>query len=398
MPPSNSSTSNSNPPEVSLGKMGNKVVGGKPDKSPVVRVVYILLWIALWLVVMDVAMNVMFAYPKAPNAKPSRLQQYFEYGRSTEGKIRYMVGDTNQTTASVSLAGWMDDGKTRPTTAAKPGGTLVAVYGQSFTQHACNTWAKQNDSLTMRMILGPGAPLNHSYSQFLEDRDKHDAKVCVLGILASSLPYLDTIAGMTWSFERPYTFMFPRYSVIDGKLNVIDPTIHSMQQFRDTLNDPTAWSQLLKYVSKHDAFFDSTTFNVCITDQSAIARMTRRAWGQRHMQAMQTRYHTKDGFNPKTGIADTARYLVVDWAKKVREDGRLPIIYVINDLGFDDHLYQVLGQTLKDNGIAYVSTHTYAPTDVLSNFQTDGHFVHAVDEITAQKFDAIFKASMPVNQ
>ncbi|HAI12026.1 MAG TPA: hypothetical protein DCM28_10005, partial [Phycisphaerales bacterium] len=118
--------------------MGNDVVDGKPGKSPVVRVAYVLLWIALWLVVMDVAMNVMFPYPKSPNAKPSRLQQYFEYGRSTEGKIRYMVGQTNNTTASVSLAGWMDDGKTRPTTAAKSGGTLVAVYGQSFTQHACN--------------------------------------------------------------------------------------------------------------------------------------------------------------------------------------------------------------------------------------------------------------------
>ena len=181
---------------------------------------------------MDVAVNVMFAYPKTPDAKPSRLQQYFEYGRSTEGKIRYMVGDTNNTTASVSLAGWMDDGRVRPITAAEPKGILVAVYGQSFTQHAANAWAKQNDQLTMRMILGPGAPLNHSYASYLEDRDKHDAKVCLLGILASSLPYLDTVAGMTWSFERPYTFMFPRYTVNQGKLSVIDPTIHSMGQFR----------------------------------------------------------------------------------------------------------------------------------------------------------------------
>tara|TARA_Y100001978_G_scaffold185873_1_gene185188 strand:- start:416 stop:766 length:351 start_codon:yes stop_codon:yes gene_type:complete len=111
------------------------------------------------------------------------------------------------------------------------------------------------------------------------------------------------------------------------------------------------------------------------------------------MQAMQSHYHTKDGFNPKTGIANTARYLVVDWAKKVREDGRLPIVYVINDRGFADHLYQELGQTLEDNHIPYVSTHTYAPTDDLSNFQSDGHFVHAVDEITAQKFDAIYRTS-----
>ena len=384
MPPFNSSTPNFDSPNGEV----------KTGKSALICAAWLMLWILLWLAAMDIGINVLFPYPKAPDAQPSRLKQYFEYGRSTEGKIRYMVGDTNDNTASVSLAGWMDDSKTRPTTATKPDGTLIAVYGQSFTQHACNTWAKQNDSLTMRMILGPGAPLNHSYAMYLEDRDKHDAKVCVLGILASSLPYLDTIAGMTWSFERPYTFMFPKYTVVDGKLNVIDPTIHSMQQFRDTLNDPAKWQQLVSHVSEHDAFFDATTFNACMTDQSAIGRMLRRAWGQRHMQAMQAKYHTADGFNPQTGITDTARFLVVDWAKKVREDGRLPIVYVINDRGFADHLYQELGDTLKEYNIPFVSTHAYAPAADLANFQSDGHFVHAVDEITALKFEAIVQDAL----
>lgn len=388
MPPSSSSTSSSNP--------------GKPDtghqtlrKSPVLRAAYVLLWTVLWLAVMDVAVNVMFAYPKAPDARPSRMQQYFEYGRSTEGKIRYMVGKTNADTASVSLAGWMDDGKTRPTTAEKSDGLLVAVYGQSFTQHACNQWAKQNDKLTMRMILGPGAPLNHSYSQYLIDRDKHDAKVCVLGILASSLPYLDSIAGMTWSFEKPYTFMFPRYSIADGKLQAIDPTIRSMQQFRDTLNNPATWQGLLDHVRKHDAFFDPLSFDANPMDQSAMGRMLRRAWGQRHTQAIAANYHSDAGFNPDTHIADVARYLVIDWARMVREDGRLPIVYVINDRGFADHLYQELGPSLEANNIPYVSTHVYAPAADLSNFQPDGHFIHAVDQITAQKFDTILKAAFP---
>jgi hypothetical protein len=322
------------------------------------------------------------------------LQQYFEYGRSTEGKMRYMIGNTNATTASVSLAGWMDDDKVRPTTAEKPDGTLIAVYGQSFTERACDAWAKQNDRLTMRMILGPGAPLNHSYAQYLVDRDKHDAKVCVLGVLASSLPYLDTIAGMSWSFERPYSFMFPRYQINDGTLQVIDPTIHSMQQFRETFNDPTAWHKLLGHVREHDAFFDPITFEACFTDQSTIMRILRRAWGQRHMQAMQAYYHTVHGFNPDTDLGDVARYLVVDWAKKVRDDGRLPIVYVINDRGFADHLYLELGSVLEENHIPYVSTHTYAPDGDLSNFQSDGHFVHAVDEITASKFQAIFESSL----
>ncbi|MBL4701690.1 MAG: hypothetical protein JKX85_10580, partial [Phycisphaeraceae bacterium] len=367
--------------------------------SPVVLAACVLLWTLLWLGAMDVAVNVMFAYPKTPDAKPSRLQQYFEYGRSTEGKIRYMVGDTNNTTASVSLAGWMDDGRVRPITAAEPKGILVAVYGQSFTQHAANAWAKQNDQLTMRMILGPGAPLNHSYASYLEDRDKHDAKVCLLGILASSLPYLDTVAGMTWSFERPYTFMFPRYTVNQGKLSVIDPTIHSMGQFREALNDPTRWSQLKTYVHKQDTFFDPLTFNANVSDHSVIARMLKRAWGQRHMQMMRAAYHTNRGYNTQSGIAQTARFLVVDWAQKVRADGRLPIVYIINDRGYWDHLYQELGSTLDQHGIAYVSTHEYAPADDLSNFQSDGHFIHAVDQITAQKFQTILDESFaPVMQ
>jgi len=362
-------------------------------KSPVLGAGYVLLWTILWLVTMDVVVNMRFAYPTAPDAMPSRVQQYFEYGRSTEGKLRYMIGDTNQTTSSVTLAGWMDDGKVRPTSAEKPGGTLVGCYGQSFTEHACDAWAKQNDMLTMRVIGGPAAPLNHSYAAYLADRRKHDAKVCVLGVLASSLPYLDTISGMTWSFERPYSFMYPRYLLNDGKLRVVDPTIHSMEQFRKTFSDPIAWPRLLDHIGNYDAFFDLVIVKANITDQSAIMRMIRRAWGQRHMRDMLAHYHTAQGFNPTTDLGDVARYLVVDWAKKVREDGRLPIVYVINDRGFKDHLYQELRSVLRENHISYVSTHAYAPAEEFSNFLPDGHFVHAVDEMTAQRFQAIIDKS-----
>lgn len=388
MPPSSSSTSSSNTPAEAT----------RNSKSAYKRAAWVVLWTLLWLMVMDIAVNVMLPYPKDADAKPSRMQQYFEYGRSTEGKLRYMVGDTNADTASVSLAGWMDDDKIRPTVTDKEDGLLVAVYGQSFAQHACNTWATINDKLTMRMILGPGAPLNHSLSLYLNDRDKHQAKVCVLGVLASSLPYLDTIAGMTWSFERPYTFMYPRYTFTDGKLQVVDPTIHSMAQFRQTFNDPLAWSKLLSHVREHDAFFDPVTFDACITDHSVIARMLRRAWGQRHMQTMQAYYHGKDGFNEQTDIVQTAQFLVADWAKKVREDRRLPIVYVINDRGYSDHLFKVLSPTLEAEHIPYVSTHDYAPDSDLSNFQSDGHFTHAVDEITAQKFQDILQTYLSENR
>ncbi len=347
----------------------------------------------LWLIVFDIAIGVLFARQADPTVRPGVLPQYFDYGRSIAGKVRFMVGETDQTTASVCIAGWPDDGVDRPTEAASKDGTLVAVYGQSFAQRASQTWARQNPKLTLRIIAGPGAPLSYAYDRYLQDRHNHHAKIVVVGVLASAIPHLDTITAMTWNFERPPTYMYPRYQIRNNQLTQFEPPIRTLAQFREVLKAPLQWDDLLQKIQEHDGFYDSFVFHDNLVDRSVIGRLIRRAWGQRQQHRVNARYHTAQGYRPETGVIQTAQALLTEFAQAIRNDDRTPIILLLNDRGFDDHLYQEVAPLLRQKGIPFVSTHAYAPAKVLSNFLPDGHFIPSVDEITAQKMQAIYEAS-----
>ena len=50
--------------------------------------IFFVMWTFLGLLVIDVFINYTLAYPNDPKfTNPSRLQLYFEYGRSAEGQL-----------------------------------------------------------------------------------------------------------------------------------------------------------------------------------------------------------------------------------------------------------------------------------------------------------------------
>src|SRR5262245_54777766 len=83
------------------------------------------------LVMIDVGISWSFRMPASPRTVPTALQQYFDYGRSVEGKLRRMIGMTVDDTAPIADAGWLDD-HSRGVRESLPGKIHVAVYGQSF--------------------------------------------------------------------------------------------------------------------------------------------------------------------------------------------------------------------------------------------------------------------------
>src|SRR6185437_6243503 len=112
----NSSTSSSDPAgpsEATVGQRGFVTFG----------------WSVLCLLMLDVAINLLFAYPDDPkNLKPGGPALYFDYGRSMEGRLRRATRSDPSQTAPITLAGWY-----RPLTAverpAKPGSAEVTIYG-----------------------------------------------------------------------------------------------------------------------------------------------------------------------------------------------------------------------------------------------------------------------------
>src|SRR5579864_4135598 len=71
------------------------------------RVFVVLLWTIGGLVVIDVAVGLTLRLPADARSEGSSLQNYFNYGRSIEGKLRYLVGRTPEEDAPIVKAGWL---------------------------------------------------------------------------------------------------------------------------------------------------------------------------------------------------------------------------------------------------------------------------------------------------
>ncbi len=357
--------------------------------QPIRRAILTGLWTLFFLLILDYSINLFFPYPADPLAQPHNpFQVYFEYGRSVEGKLSHMLGPTDEQSSAITQSGWLNQERwqnssfpTRP----EPGDDLLmAVYGMSFSEHVAKEVNALDSKITTRIIGGPSAPPNFSYAAYLLDREAHQANIVVLGILASSVKGLRTLNGMTWQFEVPAPYSYPRYKLEDGKLKATMPKINSLAELRTAFHQPTLWHDYVKQLQENDEYYSPFLFSHNFLDNSAIIRMARRAFAQRHQENLASQvYSKKDGFNPEVDVP-VLRAIATEFAATVKADGKLPILLLFNDKGHADHLYQALKPTLESNSIPFISTHTIAPAADLRNFVADGHFNKSVDQKIGQ--------------
>lgn len=345
------------------------------------------LWFLGFLLLFDIAINILFPYPSDPrNTSPGQLNLYFDYGRSTESKINRQVGPTDATSAPIAQAGWLNPQEWKPLPARpkKTENLLIACYGMSFSNQVCEAMKAIDPHLDLRMIAGPGSPPNHSFAAYTLDRGHHQAGVAIWGILASSVKGLSTMSGMTMGSEVPPPFTFPKYFIEDGKLQAIWPDIQSLEKLRVAKQNHQQWKEFVTQLREHDRFFDPFVFEHNFLDNSAMVRMLRRVWTQRHQGKLTEQIYTAEGFKQNWPELDTLRLMVKEFAATARADNKLPIILLLNDRGYNDHLYQVLKPALEEASIPYVSTHTIAPASNLNNFVGDGHFTPSANKLIAK--------------
>jgi hypothetical protein len=343
----------------------------------------VLLWTFAFLALFDVAVNLAFPYPDPSSARtPTALQQYFDYGRSAEAKVRRIVGETDDTTLPIGLAGWLDpeSWKGIPTQPEHDDGVLVAIYGMSFAFHIGEALQEFEPRVTLRRIGGPGAPPNHSYCAYTIDRDSHEAPVVMLGILASSIRFMPTVTGATGFFERPYPYTYPTYAVREDGLRAIWPPVRSLEDLRVAVREPAQWDVFETFLKAHDAYYSPLLFKENWSDRSATLRMLRRAWFQHNNLAFLNSIHGSEGFDEDADFVPVLRAIVTNFADTARGDGALPVIALIQDSGYDDHLYRLLHETLDANDIPYISTHAICPATDRANFVSDGHFTHEANQ------------------
>ncbi|MBR8836306.1 MAG: hypothetical protein DSM106950_20365 [Stigonema ocellatum SAG 48.90 = DSM 106950] len=361
---------------------------GRSTGKAIGKSIAIGLWIIFFLLVIDVAVNFLFPYPSDPRiSSHNQLSVYFNYGRSLEGKLSQMVGATDESSSALTQAGWIDPDSWKklhlPTTRATGEDRLVAIYGMSFSNEVGAAIKEINSKITLRMIAAPAAGPNYSFAAYNQDRGRHQADVVILGVLASSVKALKTMNGMTWQFEMPAPYTYPRYFLEDDLLKEVSPKISSLAQLRATLASRQQRDAFLAQLRDYDEFFDSFLFEQNFLDNSAIVRMIRRAWAQRHQKAIEQKIHNSHGFNPENEIP-VLRKIVTEFAATAQKDGKMPIVLLFNDRGYDDHLFRALEPTLKSASIPYVSTHKIAPATNLDNFLPDGHFTTSVNKKIAE--------------
>jgi hypothetical protein len=371
MHPHSSSTSSSEP-----GGAGGGEARPAPRGRDLREAIVVAAWTLLFLATGDIAVNRLFPRSRDPRTPPrSQLHTYFNYGWSIESKLRWAIGPTDQTSASLMTAGWVDREVARVNAEPKaaPGDLDVSFYGMSFSAQIGEAMAKLDHGIHTRLLGGPSASANHSYAIYQVDRGG-PSQVVVLAVLASTVQGLVTNNGATWMFEGPAPFTYPRYMPTEAGLVTEWPMVRTLDEYRARLADPAGWDAFVAQLRETDGFYNGFLFRHDIGDYSAIVRMVRRAVAQRWQTTRAAQVHGPSGYNPDSPAVASLRGVVAAFAADARRDGKRPVVLLLENMGYRDHLERILEPVLDRDQIAFLSTHPIAPDTDVRNFVADGHF------------------------
>jgi hypothetical protein len=353
------------------------------DKMRLRRVggaVYVAVWVVIGLVVIDILINLVLAYPTDPKVtNPSRLRLYFEYGRSTEGQLARMTRRDRLATAPITLSGWYEPLEVGEFP-AKSQGSIVTFYGMSHAVRLAHALGRTSDRLIPRTVGAPGAPSNWSYGAYLRDRGGGKSRAVVLAFMSHSLPMITSLSAMTWSFDLPMPYTTDRFFVDNDQLRVVHPPYASFERYVESFNDPAKWSSLREIFAKNDAMYNSFIMRANILDHSSLFRLVRRAYGQRFLRSSRRAVLDHSGFREDSEQVKVARAIVREFARQARHDGVIPVIFIVNNRGYSDHLFKALSPVLQADNIPYLSSHTVVAPDDPRGYLPDSHFTDEVDD------------------
>jgi hypothetical protein len=330
-------------------------------------------WMLFALTLFDISLGVIFRNPADPRVEPSKIQRYFDYGRSIEGKLHALVKPDDGRSAPIVVAGWIDK-ECHRTVANAAGSIGISIFGNSFSGQLADVLSQ---FVSVESYLGPGAPPNHSYACFVKENSfggDHN-QVQIMGITASSLSRMESIWGTTTSYEYPQPFTFPRYRLgPDGELTSHEPSVRSPDDLRRILSDHTSWNAWLSELEAEDYFYVRGLVAADLADKSVIGRMIRRGFGQSISRKRAAMLRGEDGKINAQEIVKVLPKLISKFAERARGSGQRPIIVLFEEYGQGGVLMRILGDTLVNEQIEYVSSANIVATSDARNYAADGHF------------------------
>jgi hypothetical protein len=357
-----------------------------------------LLWIVAYLAVFDIAINIVFRYPKDPrNISPSTLQQFFEYGRSVEGKLVRMTRKTEEESAPIVATGWLRDPRVKTFSNIQAGANnpVVTVYGMSHSVQLAEDMAKIDKSLAVRSFGAPGAVPTWSYAAYLSDRERQYSEVVVLAIMTRGVPLICTTSGTTNHFDSVWPYTYPRFIIDNGTLDSVSPPFVSLDGYREYFYDSTKWKTYVKWLREYDKYYDPILFQRTFLDNSSLLRMLRRAYAYSSERKKEAGvYDAQKGFNALSDEVRILRSIIVNFAAEARRNHSLPIIYIVNNVSMGDHLYRILEPALSAQKILFLSSHEICPPNDPHNYLPDSHFVPSKNLELAKAMIKIIRENM----
>jgi hypothetical protein len=355
----------------------------KSDHSGIVEGVHVTLWVLVSLALIDVFINVAFGYPTDPSiTAPSKLQEYFEYGRSVEGKLARMTRLDRTKTAPITLAGWYEplQAEMSPAASDKP---VVTFYGMSHAVQLAHAVQRTTNELIPRAVGAPGATANWAFGAFLRDRVSYRSRVVVLALMSANLPMITTVSPMTWNIDFPMPYTADRFYIEGSGLRASRPMFDSFDQYADTFYDQAKWDGFRTDLSKNDTIYDAFIMRANLFDHSSLVRLVRRAYGQRTIRNARHQVLDQSGYRDSEQVR-IANLMIKQFAELARKDGALPIIYIVNNFGYSNYLFQAVRATLQVNDIPYVSSDSIASPNDPRKYLPDSHFTNETDDQIAR--------------
>jgi len=236
-----------------------------------------LVWASVVVVLIDLGLGLILGSEYQP--KTGALKNYFSYGFSVKRKLESIIGRKNGEALAIARAGWNVEIPPRERALRKNCEVKVTFYGMSFSNRIAMEASKLEPCLSVRLIAGPGAPLSHSFWEYEKHGSEDDAEIIVVGVLASSVRKISTVAHFTSAFEAPGSHLYPRYYFSESKGVIrVAPPYRTLSELRTGLaQDPKT---LRKFLAEHDDYYSSFVYGYQWLDGSVVIRMLRRAYGQ----------------------------------------------------------------------------------------------------------------------
>ncbi|HZS53656.1 MAG TPA: hypothetical protein VFA65_04580 [Bryobacteraceae bacterium] len=352
---------------------------------------HVFLWFIISLATIDLAINILFAYPKDPKTQPTSFQAYFDYGRSTEGQLRRMTRPEKDQTAPITLAGWYNPLQVKEFAPKTLQSSIVTIYGASHSVNLATALGRVSNRFTPRSVGGPGATSNWAYGAYLRDRGGGKSYAVVLSFQSSTLPMITSLSPITWNSDAPKPYTADRFLLDGNKLRVIQPPYTSFDSYVETLDDPQKWSMAREFFSKHDPFYNSWVFRENLLDYSSLFRLVRRAYAQHVVRDIKHSVLDQSGFQPESEPIKVATAIIHEFAIRARRDGSIPVIFMINDLGYSNFLFQALSSAVQADNVPYLSSDAIVPPNDPRGYLPDSHFTIENDDKLARALEGILE-------